>query len=86
MIGNVIREHLDHHSTLTCSYRGVFPELTQRGERLLVGFPDSVNHLLCVWAQGVAFCAFLLFLFFLFLIPVIPHRYTDKKTESKGQY
>jgi len=67
-------------SGLTHSYRGVFAELTQRGEGLFVGFPDSVNHLLCVWAQCVALCAFLLFIFFLLLIPVIPYRCTDRKT------
>lgn len=73
-------EHSVYQAGLTHSYRGVFAELTQRGEGLFVGFPDSVNHLLCVWAQRVALCAFLLFIFFLLLIPVVPYRCTDRKT------
>lgn len=54
-------------------YRGVFPQLTQGGERVLVRPANSLDHLLRVGRQDVDLRVRRPLLFLLFLRPVVAH-------------
>ena len=56
------------------SHRGVFAQLTERGESLLMGLADTFDHLLGLGTQHVDLSTLWLLLLLLLLVPVVPHR------------
>lgn len=66
-------------SACWCWYRGVFSQLTEGGECVLMGPADSFNHLLCVCWQDVDLRLPLPLLFLLLLHSVISHHWNTGK-------
>lgn len=62
------------------TYCGIFSQLAERREGLLMSFPHSLNHLLCVWTQHVTLWTLLLLLVLLPFVPIISNRCKWNKT------